>query len=125
MKTIQRRLGLGLAVTVIVSGFVPLAKPAHAQRDRRRSDRDPVSYCERVARDEASRVRGGVVGGAIEGAIGGAIIGGILGGRRGARRASRAGGALGAIGGGVEQERRREEVYNREFDDCMRDFRER
>lgn len=122
MNILKRRLGLGLVASLTISAVLPLlvvSQPAHAQR----YDDDRYSYCDRRARDEASRVSGGVIGGAIEGSIRGAIIGGILGGRRGARRGSRAGGALGGIGGGVEQERRREEVYRREFDNCM--YRER
>ena len=115
MKTMQKRLGLGLAAAIVVSGFAPLAtRPAHAQRD------DAYSYCDRRANDEARRqVSGRAIGGAIEGAIGGAIIGGILGGRRGSRRASRAGAIIGGVSGGAEQSRARDEIYRREFDRCM------
>ncbi|MEN8446133.1 MAG: hypothetical protein ABG776_14095 [Cyanobacteria bacterium J06555_13] len=119
MKTTQKRLGLGLAAAVVVSGFAPLAtQPAHAQRDR--YDDSAYSYCDRRANDEARRQASGrVIGGAIEGAIGGAIIGGILGGRRGSRRASRAGAVIGGVSGGAEQQRARDEIYRREFDRCM------
>ena len=122
MKVLKNRLGLGLVASLTISTVLPIlvvGQSAHAQR----YDDDRYSYCDRLARDEASRVAGGVIGGAIEGSIRGAIIGGIFGGRDGARRGSRAGGALGGIGGGIEQERRREDVYRREFDNCM--YRER
>lgn len=68
---------------------------------------------ERAAMDST-----GVVGGAVRGGVGGAAVGAIVGGGRGARTGAAAGAIVGGVAGGA----RRNDVYKRVYDDCMRGY---
>ena len=66
---------------------------------------------ERAAMDST-----GVAGGAVRGGVGGAAIGAIVGGGKGARTGAAAGAVVGGVAGGA----RKNDVYKRVYDDCMR-----
>jgi len=66
--------------------------------------------------DRASRSGGTVIGGATRGAARGALFGAIVGNKKGARR----GAALGAAVGTTRRAVRKDDVYRRVYDDCMR-----
>ena len=88
----------------------PFSKAAFAQH----------SYCDRYARDYASRhSRGGALQGAADGAIAGAIFGGILTGDPGGSALFGAG--MGALAGGAGRDSDQRYLYRRAYDDCMRD----
>ena len=97
------RRPLVLAVVAIASVIV---LPAHAQS---------ASECAARA-DRASRDSGGALGGAVRGGAGGAVLGAIVGGSKGARR----GAALGGVVGGASGAHRKNDIYRRVYDDCMR-----
>jgi uncharacterized protein YcfJ len=68
---------------------------------------------ERAAMDST-----GVAGGAVRGGVGGAAVGAIVGGGKGARTGAAAGAIVGGVAGGA----RRNDVYRRVYDDCMRGY---
>ena len=118
----QTRLSIRLTLsTIILFGLIPFASsPAKAQYRRSES---ADAYCDRLARDYARRYSSSeVLEGAAEGAISGAIFGAIIG---NAGRGAAAGAALGAIGSGVRRDRRWDDIYWREYDNCMRRNRDR
>jgi len=75
------------------------------------SPADCAAMADREARDERT-----VLGGAARSATRGAVFGAIVGNRESARR----GAALGAVVGGTRSAVRRNEIYERVYDDCMR-----
>ena len=95
-----------LAIVLMVLAFA-WATSVHAQ-----SASDCAARAERVARNT-----GGVIGGAAAGSAGGAAIGAIVSdnSRKGARKGARIGAAVGGTTGAV----RRNNTYNRAYDDCM------
>lgn len=103
----QKRYLAAAATTLIMLGT---AIPAHAYKP---SAADCSAEAERAARGGHT-----VVGSAAVGATGGAVVGGIVGGRKGARR----GAAAGAVVGGASSGYRKNDVYKRVYDDCMRRY---
>jgi uncharacterized protein YcfJ len=83
-----------------------LAMPAHG-----RSASECSARADRAARDST-----GVAGGAVRGGLGGAAFGAIVGGGRGAATGAAVGAVVGGAVGGV----RKDDVYKRVYDDCMR-----
>lgn len=69
--------------------------------------------------DRAARDSGTMLGGAARGAARGAIFGAIVG---DSGKATRRGAALGAFTGGVRNQARKNDVYTRVYDDCMRRY---
>jgi len=90
----------GLAMSCLV------ASPVHARS---------ASDCAAEA-DRASRSSSGAAGGIVRGGAGGAVLGAIVGGSRGARR----GAAIGGVVGGASGAYRKDDIYRRVYDDCMR-----
>ena len=66
--------------------------------------------------DRAAMDSTGVMGGAVRGTVGGAAFGAIVGGGKGAKRGAAAGAVVGGVAGGA----RRNDVYKRVYDECMR-----
>lgn len=96
-----------------------IAIPALAQnttvvvREQRPSAAECSAHAERAAMNTV-----GVAGGAVRGGVGGAAFGAIVNGGRGARTGAVAGAVVGGAVGGA----RRNDVYRRVYDDCMRGY---
>ena len=107
LRNKQNRYLVAAATALIMLGT---ASSAHAYKP---SAADCSAEAERAARGGHT-----VVGSAAVGATGGAVFGGIVGGRKGARR----GAAAGAVVGGASSGYRKNDVYKRVYDDCMRRY---
>ena len=103
-------LSAALAVTAIAQTTTVVVKDPRAPRP---SAAECSARAERAALDTTS-----VAGGAVRGAVGGAAFGAIINGGKGAGR----GAAVGAVVGGAAGAARREDVYRRVYDDCMRGY---
>jgi len=79
----------------------------------RPSEAECAARADRAARDST-----GVMGGAVAGGVGGAAFGAIVSDKR-SKGAAR-GAALGAVVGGAAGAHRKNDVYKRVYDDCMR-----
>ncbi|UCG98679.1 MAG: hypothetical protein JSW31_06465 [Burkholderiales bacterium] len=95
---------LAQTTTVVVKEPAPASRPSAAECSAR---------AERAAMDST-----GVAGGAVRGGVGGAAFGAIVGGGKGAKRGAAAGAVVGGVAGGA----RRNDVYRRVYDDCMRGY---
>ena len=103
----RKRNVLGLAIgTIALPSFVLLLAPAaHAEN------------CDEYARRRARREEGGIVREGAWGAIGGALVGGIFG---DASAGARIGATVRGVGGGLSKRRRRDDAYNRAYNECIR-----
>ena len=110
--------------TLALGVVATLAVTAHAQTTtvvvKEVTTTQPApSAAECSARAERAAMNSaGVVGGAVGGGVGGAAVGAIVGGGRGARTGAAAGAIVGGVAGGA----RRNDVYRRTYDDCMRGY---
>ena len=108
--------------SVGVAAFIAAAGAAALAQTTTVVVRDPYyrpSAAECSARAERAAMNTvGVAGGAVGGAVGGAAFGAIVNGGRGARTGAVAGAVVGGTAGGV----RRNDVYRRVYDDCMRGY---
>jgi len=100
------RLGCRASVLVLALGSMnwALAKGM--------SPADCAAIADREARDERT-----VLGGAARSATRGAVFGAIVG---DSGKSARRGAALGAVVGGTRSAVRKNEIYERVYDDCMR-----
>ncbi len=109
-------LSRALSFIFVAAAVATLALPVLAQTTtvvvkQAPSAAECSARAERAAMDST-----GIAGGAVRGGVGGAAIGAIVGGGKGAR----SGAAAGAIVGGVAGGARKNDVYKRVYDDCMR-----
>lgn len=95
-----------MLLIVLVAAAVANLPTAHAGR---------AADCAARA-DRASRNSGTVIGGAARGAVRGAIVGSIVG---DSRKSKRRGARLGAIAGTARTAQRKNNAYERVYDDCM------
>lgn len=80
------------------------------------------AYCDGYAKNQAKEIsrsssRGGALGGAARGATGGVIFGAITG---NAGRGAAIGAGFGAVKGGIRRDRDYSEIYQAEYNSCMR-----
>jgi uncharacterized protein YcfJ len=109
-KMTRSRIGLFLSISLIILVDVSAGQQAVAQSKSMR--------CDDYARDYAKRnASGGMLQGAATGAAAGALIGGIFG---SAGKGAGAGAAFGALSGGNRREQNKSELYDRAYNDCMR-----
>ena len=112
-----KRLSIGLTLGIVILPSLVLFadSPAIAQS---RSDRH--YYCDSRASDRARRkTSNGTLKGAARGAATGAVVG-LIAGKRKVGRGAAIGGIVGAIGGTVDRDKKRTDIYRREYDRCMR-----
>jgi uncharacterized protein YcfJ len=116
-----------LSSLFVVAALAVLAPPALAQGTTKEAPQtasaevkpappapsaaDCAARADRAAKDSTS-----IAGGAVRGTVGGAAFGAIVGDSKGAKR----GAAVGAVVGGAHAASKREDVYKRVYDDCMR-----
>lgn len=101
----------------IAAAAFALAVPALAQTTTVVVARPSAAECSARA-ERAAMNTAGVAGGAVRGSVGGAAFGAIVNGGKGARTGAVAGAVVGGTAGAV----RRDDVYRRVYDDCMRGY---
>lgn len=104
---LKRKLNLTFLATFSLAAMVGVVLPTHAA-----SEAECAARADRAARDQAGAGGGAVVGGA-----GGAVVGAIVG---GGRKAVRRGLVAGAVVGGAVGAHKKNEVYKKVYDNCMR-----
>lgn len=105
-------------LALLVFASVLLAAPARAQTTTVIVKPAPSSAECSARAERAALNTTGVAGGAVRGGVGGAAFGAIVGGGKGAGRGAVAGAVVGGTVGAV----RRDDVYRRVYDDCMRGY---
>lgn len=104
----KKLINRSLLVIGLLTSLVLFSDIALAQSSRE---------CDDYARRRSRREEGGAIREGMRGAVGGALIGGIFG---DAEAGARAGATIRGIGGGLSKRRRREEAYDRAYEECMR-----
>jgi uncharacterized protein YcfJ len=112
-RHLNPKFGLLLWAVVCLTPVAPVQAQTTVVVQQQPSAAGCAAQAERAAMNTT-----GVMGGAVRGGVGGAAVGAIVGGGRGART----GVAVGAVVGGVAGAARRDDVYRRVYDDCMRGY---